>query len=105
MLYIAVYPLAKSVYFFRFHNQSNQFIDHKGMKQIQISKTFDTFLQSPLVFAKNPKEKPQSLYIIIYIINHAPVCYFILHEASKRECSIKYKHTHKERENINIYNI
>ena len=104
MLYIAVYPLAKSVYFFRFHNQSNQFIDHKGMKQIQISKTFDTFLQSPLVSAKQTKEKaPIAIYYNIYY-NHAPVCYFILHEASKRECSIKYKHKHKER-NINIYNI
>ena len=29
--------------FNNFHTK-NQFIDHKGMKQIQISKTFDTFL-------------------------------------------------------------
>ena len=81
----------------------NQFIDHKGMKQIQISKTFDTFLQSPLVSAKQTKEKaPIAIYYNIYY-NHTHACYFILHEASKRECSIKYKHTHKERENINIY--
>ena len=74
------------------------------MKQIQISKTFDTFRQGTLVFAKQPKEKAPIANIIIYIINHTPAYYFILHEASKRECSIKYKHTHKER-NINIYNI
>ena len=71
MLYVAVYPLAKSVYFFRFHNQSNQFIDHKGMKQIQISKTFDTFRQIPLVFAKQPKEKaPIAIYLIYITITH-----------------------------------
>ena len=74
------------------------------MKQIQISKTFDTFRQDLLVFAKQPKEKaPIAIYYNIYY-NHTPACYFILHEASKRECSIKYKHTQKER-NINIYNI
>ena len=105
MLYVAVYPLAKSVYFFRFHNQSSQLIDHKGMKQIRISKTFDAFRQNHLLPTKTNKEKPPiAIYYNIYY-NHAPVCYFILHEASKRECSIKYKHTHKERENINIYNI
>ena len=37
--------------FNNFHTK-NQFIDHKGMKQIQISKTFDTFWQDILVFAK-----------------------------------------------------
>ena len=75
------------------------------MKQIQISKTFDTFLQKTLVAAKTTKKNksPIAIYYNIYY-NHAPACYFILHEASKRECSIKYKHTHKER-NINIYNI
>lgn len=49
--------------FNNFHTK-NQFIDHKGMKQIQISKTFDTFLQSPLVSAKQPKEKATNRYIL-----------------------------------------
>ena len=74
------------------------------MKQIRISKTFDTFRQKTLVPAKTTKEKPPIAIYLIYIINHTPAYYFILHEASKRECSIKYKHTHKERD-INIYNI
>lgn len=48
--------------FNNFHTK-NQFIDHKGMKQIQISKTFDTFRQIPLVPAKQSKEKATNRYI------------------------------------------